>query len=65
MSITDVNTAPGRTPVSYPNQALTNIVNPHRQFTIIHNYYKPLQMKTATILYMHMLVDKFSIILAT
>ena len=37
MSITDVNTAPGGTPVSYPNQAFTNIVNPHRQFTIIMN----------------------------
>ena len=37
MSITDVNTAPGRTPVSYPNQAFTNIVNPNRQFSIIMN----------------------------
>ena len=37
MSITDVSTAPGRTPVSYQNQAFTNIVNPDRQFTIIMN----------------------------
>ena len=36
MSITDVNTAPGLTPVSYPNQAFTNI-NPNRQLTIIMN----------------------------
>ena len=35
MSITGVNIAPGRTPVSYPNQAFTNIVNPKSQFTII------------------------------
>ena len=35
MSITDVNTAPGWTPTSYPNQAFTNIVNTHMQFTII------------------------------
>ena len=37
MSITDVNTAPGWTPASYPNQAFTNIVNTHGQFTIIMN----------------------------
>ena len=46
MSITDVNTAPGRTPVSYPNQAFTNSVNPHGQFTIMM---KPSQMKPAAI----------------
>ena len=43
MSITDVNTTPGLTPVSYPNQAFTNIVNPDRHVTII--------MKPAAILY--------------
>ena len=37
MSITDVNTAPGWTPASFPNQVFTNIVNTHRQFTIIMN----------------------------
>ena len=37
MSITDVNTASGRTPVSYPNQAFTNIVNSNRHFTTIMN----------------------------
>ena len=37
MSITDVITAPGITPVSYPNQAFTNIVNTHSQFPIIMN----------------------------
>ena len=31
MSITDINTAPGLTSASYPNQTFTNIVNTHSQ----------------------------------
>ena len=37
LSMTDVNTAMARTHVSYLSQTFTNIVNPHRQFTIIVN----------------------------
>ena len=48
MSITDVNTAPGQTPVSYPNQAFINIVNPQQA---IHNYCEPSQMNSAALLY--------------
>ena len=47
MSITDVNTAPGRTPVSYPNQALNKYCKSPQA---IHNYYEPSQMKPAAIL---------------
>ena len=46
VSITDVNTVPGQTPVSYPNQAFANIVN-----QAIHNYCEPSQMKPAAIIY--------------